>query len=179
MKDSHIVIVEDNPPDVLVFREALRRRGMAFTLEHFVNGEDAAKAVSFRSMPPDLFVLDLNLPRIHGLELLQLIRSNPVTAGTLVAILTSSQAPGDKARAEGLAADLYLVKPDGFKEFVDRVGAAIEELLNGRTSASEAETLTAGCPALPGRPVRAVAALQAGRGRRHAGGKVRRAGFPR
>lgn len=135
----HVVLVEDNPLDVLVFREALRRRGIEFRLEHYANGKEAAKAIASMTQPPDLFVLDLNVPRIHGLELLRAIRELPAIAPAAVAILTSSPAPADRARAEESGADLYLVKPDGFQEFVNQIGAAVEQLLNRRSSADGAE----------------------------------------
>jgi two-component system response regulator len=68
------------------------------------------------TVAPDLFVVDLNIPRIHGLELLRIIRGQEVTALAPVSILTSSQAGADKARAKELGANLHAVKPDGFKD---------------------------------------------------------------
>lgn len=179
MSILHIVIVEDNPPDVLVFRECLRRRGIAFTIEHYLNGEDAAKAIVATTAPPDVFVLDLNVPRIHGLELLKVIRANPLTARAAVVILTSSRMADDRTRAEQEGADLYLIKPDGFREFVDRVGAAFEDFLNRKTSANGAEAVASACPAKPGRRVRAAAAGREARARRHVHGKARGVGSPR
>lgn len=140
MSVPRIVVVDDNPPDVLILRECLRRRGIVHTLEHYLNGEDAAKAVVEMTTPPDLFVLDLNVPRISGLELLLLIRTNRVTARTPVAILTSSQAANDRTRAAQSGADLYMVKPCGFGEFVDQVGAGIAALLDRQISPGGAKT---------------------------------------
>lgn len=174
----HIVIVEDNPPDVLVFRESLRRRGIAFTLEHYVNGEDAAKAVAAMTAPPDLFVLDLNIPRIHGLELLEAIRANPVTERATVVVLTSSRASSDKTQAEECGANLYLVKPDGFNEFVDQVGSAIQDLLNRQTTANGAHLAVSDRPVRRARHVRTENSAPPGRVRRRASGKTRAAGSP-
>lgn len=159
-----IVMAEDNPPDMFVFRESLRRRGIAFELENYTNGEEAAKAIAAMTSPPDLFVLDLNIPRIHGLELLRTIREHPLTASTPVAILTSSQADSDRTQAANYGADLYLVKPDGFKEFVDRVGAAIEELLKQRPSANGGQAAASGCRSR--RRPHAPAAARSGRASR-------------
>ncbi len=140
MSVPRIVIVDDNPPDVLVFRECLRRRGIAHALEHYLNGEDAAKAVVEMTTAPDLFVLDLNVPRIQGLELLLLIRANRLTARTPVAILTSSQAANDRTRAEQRGVDLYIVKPCGLSEYVDQVGGGIAALLDRRISSGGAKS---------------------------------------
>lgn len=178
MSILHIVIVEDNPPDVLVFRECLRRRGIAFTIEHYLNGEDAAKAIVAATAPPDLFVLDLNVPRIHGLELLKVIRANPLTAHADVVILTSSRMADDRTLAEQSGADLYLIKPDGFHEFVDRVGSALEDFLNREPSTNAAEAVASACPAKPARRVRAAAVAREARAPRHGHGKAHGAGSP-
>jgi two-component system response regulator len=174
----HIVMVEDNPPDVLVFREALRRRGIAYTLDHYANGEDAAEAIQAMTVAPDLFVVDLNIPRIHGLEVLRIIRGQAVTALAPVAILTSSQAGADKARANELGANLYLVKPDGFKEFVNGVGANIEEFLASCSAGPRFNEPPPGLPAQRGRRIRAGAAagLRRPGASRRAGGRTRAAG---
>ena len=122
MSISRIVVVEDNAADVLLMEDALKQHGLECALEHFRNGEDAAKAISEMVDAPSLFVVDLNLPRVHGLELLRLIRACPLVADVPVAIFTSSKAPADKTRSEQLGADAYIVKPTGYNEFVEHVG---------------------------------------------------------
>ncbi len=130
MSVVRIVIVEDNPADVLLLEEALKHHRVRYVLERFTNGEEAANAISAMPEAPALFILDLNVPRIHGLELLRIIRACPVLAAAPVAIFTSSQAPADKARSEELGADAYIVKPMSYHEFVTNVGASIVRLLN-------------------------------------------------
>ncbi len=129
MSVSRIVVVEDNAADVLLMEEALKQHGLECALQHFSNGEDAAKAISEMIDAPDLFVVDLNLPRVHGLELLRLIRACPPVAAVPVAILTSSRAPADKTRSEQLGADAYIIKPTGYSEFMENVGSGIFRLL--------------------------------------------------
>jgi DNA-binding response OmpR family regulator len=131
-----IFIVEDNPADVLLVREALNNRGVTFSLEHHSNGEDAAKAIAAMMDAPKLFVLDLNVPRVHGFELLRIIRACPAVSHVPVAILTSSQAPTDRARSEQYGADAYIVKPQGYDEFVTLVGAAIGRFLTNKARGS-------------------------------------------
>ena len=130
MSVSRIVVVEDNPADILLLEEALKHHGVQCVLERFTNGEDAAKAISVMPEAPALFILDLNVPRVHGLELLRLIRACPPLDSARVAILTSSQAPADKAQSEKLGADAYIVKPMGYNEFVTNVGGVIVRLLS-------------------------------------------------
>ena len=133
MSLARIVVIEDNAADVLLMEEALKQHGLECALEHFSNGEDAAKAISGMADAPDLFVVDLNLPRVHGLELLRLIRACPMVSDAPVAILTSSRAPGDKTKSEQLGADAYIVKPTGYTEFVENVGSTISRLLQRKS----------------------------------------------
>ncbi len=135
----HIAIAEDHFPDVLAFRESLARRGIAFTLEHYSDGETAAKAIAAMTAPPDLLVVDLNLPRVDGFEVLNQIRNNPVTRHVPVMILTSSSAPADRIRAQQYGAALYLVKPGEFGEFLKKVAAGIQSLLAESGSALPGE----------------------------------------
>jgi two-component system response regulator len=135
---SRIVVVEDNPADVLLLKEALKQHGIACELELFTNGEDAARAIAVMPEAPALFMLDLNVPRIHGLDLLRQIRARPEVAAAAVAIVTSSQAASDKTQSEQFGADAYIVKPMGYNEFVTNVGGAIVRLLNRPKAAGSA-----------------------------------------
>lgn len=136
MRAFRIVLVEDNAVDVLLIKEALQHQGLAYTLEHYANGEDAAKAINAAVAPPDLFLLDLNVPRLHGLELLRIIRDLPLMAHVPVAIVTSSRAADDRAESEQLGADAYIVKPTGYADYKARIGQAIVELLQRKPRAA-------------------------------------------
>jgi DNA-binding response OmpR family regulator len=129
MNDIRIVIVEDNPADVLLMQEVLKAQAFSFSLEHHSNGEDAAVAIAAMTEAPELFVLDLNVPRVHGLELLRIVRASPVVSRVPVAILTSSQSISDRTLSEQYGADAYIVKPHGYHEFVAHVGRSIRGLL--------------------------------------------------
>lgn len=126
----NIVLVEDNPADVLLVKDVLEQEGLDFSIEHHANGEEAAKALASLSSTPDLILLDINIPRIDGIELLRMIREQPVTAHVVTAVLTSSQAPSDRQRAERFGADAYIIKPSSYYEFRDQVGGAIRQLLD-------------------------------------------------
>ena len=129
MRESRIVIVEDNPADVLFVREALKYQGIAFSLEHYESGDAALKALTIMQEAPDLILLDISLPRVSGFELLKTVRNHEVLAHTPVAIITSSAAPVDKATGQRLGADAYIVKPSDYEEFMTEVGGEISRLL--------------------------------------------------
>ena len=59
-----IMLVEDNVADVLLLKESLRHLAISFNLEHYENGEDAANAIAAMTDPPDLILLDINVPRV-------------------------------------------------------------------------------------------------------------------
>jgi CheY-like chemotaxis protein len=121
-----ILLVEDNPGDVLLFREALRDRDLAFEL---VVAEDGEKAINFLAVGlADLIVLDVNLPKHSGQEVLRRVRTNPALAGVPVVVLTSSASPIDRAKAIGSGADLYLQKSSNLDEILE-IGKTVEDLL--------------------------------------------------
>lgn len=117
-----ILLVEDNPGDVRLTREALKDAKVANTL-HVV--EDGVSALDFlnRRPPftgasrPDLILLDLNLPRKNGRELLAEIKSDDRFKVIPVVILTTSQAEEDVLRAYNLHANCYITKPVDFTLF--------------------------------------------------------------
>lgn len=117
-----ILLVEDNPGDVRLTREALKDAKVANTL-HVV--EDGVSALDFlRRHPPfsdvprpDLILLDLNLPRKNGREVLSEIKSDDRFRAIPVVILTTSQAEEDVLRAYNLHANCYITKPVDFTQF--------------------------------------------------------------
>jgi len=129
MKRVRIILVEDNPTDVLLVEETLKALQLEFTLQRYINGEQAARAFAGMTEPPDLILVDLNLPRIHGFELLQLIRANAALAHSTVAVLTSSTSAADRTSSEQCGADAHIVKPAGYYDFVAEVGGSIRILL--------------------------------------------------
>jgi DNA-binding response OmpR family regulator len=134
MKEYRILIVEDNPADVLFVREALKHHRISFTLQHHISGEDALKALAEMHEVPDLVLLDINLPRLSGFELLKRARNQGLLANVPVAIITSSVAAVDKTTGERLGIDAYIVKPADYEEFMTEVGGTIARLLQRGTA---------------------------------------------
>ena len=131
-----ILLAEDNPGDVLLFREALRSSNLAYELIVAEDGEKALKLLEGAGTPgnmatPDLIVLDVNLPRRSGQEVLRWVRGNPPLATVPVIILTSSASPDDKTMATQLGADLYVQKSSDLDE-IFQIGHTVQDLLKRR-----------------------------------------------
>ena len=127
---SEILLAEDNPADVYLIREALNEFGVACTIRTAADGRDvlAMLASAEMSWHPDLIILDLNLPRHDGLEILRKLREMEATAKVPVVILTSSDSPRDRATAAELGATQYIRKPSDLEQFL-QLGAIFKDLL--------------------------------------------------
>jgi CheY-like chemotaxis protein len=121
-----VLLVEDDPGDVLMTKEAFEDYKLQNTL-YVVN--DGAEAMDFLRRQgehadaprPDLVLLDLNLPRMDGREVLQAIKSDPALASIPVVILTTSEAEEDVLRSYSLHANAYVTKPVDFERFIQVV----------------------------------------------------------
>jgi chemotaxis family two-component system response regulator Rcp1 len=126
-----ILMVEDNPGDVRLTREALKGGKVLNTL-HVAEDGVAALDFLYRRAPhqdaprPDLILLDLNLPKMDGREVLSKIKSDDMLKTIPVVILTTSQAEEDVIRAYRLSANCYVTKPVDLHQF-NRIVQAIEQ----------------------------------------------------
>ena len=126
LKPIEMLLVEDSPTDVLLIQEALLLAKVLNTL-HVV--EDGVEALAFlrregtypAAPRPDLIILDLNLPRMNGREVLATIKADPKLKVIPVVVLTTSNAEEDILRAYGQHANCYVVKPLDFENFVGAV----------------------------------------------------------
>ena len=121
-----ILLAEDNPGDIRLTQQALKDSKMHNNL-HVVN--DGEQAVSFlRRLPPyenaprpGLFLLDLNMPKKDGREVLEEIKDDPELRSIPTVVLTTSEADQDVMSAYQLHANAYITKPVDFDQFVDVV----------------------------------------------------------
>ncbi len=121
-----ILLVEDSPSDTELTREALRE---AKVRNHLSVVEDGVEAMEFLRQQgahadaprPDLIMLDLNLPRKDGREVLAEIKEDPDLKSIPVVVLTTSQAEQDILRAYNLHANCYITKPVDFEQFLEAV----------------------------------------------------------
>jgi DNA-binding response OmpR family regulator len=137
-ESAAIFLAEDSPADVYLFREALKAHGIESDLFVF---DDGGRAISFLSKAendgpqPQLFVLDLNLPKINGQAILRHIRHSARFSRAPVVILTSSDDPADRAETAELGASCYIKKPSNVADFLD-IGRTIKSLLRVAASPS-------------------------------------------
>ena len=137
-----IVIAEDSSPDVILFKEALRSAGVEAELKVFSDGEECADHFkTTEEPPPDAIVIDLNLAKVDGFDLIRVVRSDRRYDSVPVAVLTSSNAAKDKNMSLNLGANTFITKPSGLDDFLETIGSAIRVLL-GRTDHTETLHLT-------------------------------------
>ena len=121
-----ILLVEDSPADILLTREAFEESRILNTLHVTEDGVQAMdflrKRGAYASAPrPDLILLDLNLPRKNGREVLAEIKADPDLKKIPIVVLTTSGAEEDVLRAYDLNANCYVVKPVGFDNFMEAI----------------------------------------------------------
>jgi CheY-like chemotaxis protein len=134
--EYRIWIAEDNTADVYLIEEALHRLGIPYALETADNGEDMLKMVARVDQDPsqacpNLFLIDLNLPRRPGDEVLARIRESTRCGQVPVIVITSSDSPQDRARAGELGASFYFRKPADLERFLS-IGRVVREFLENR-----------------------------------------------
>lgn len=121
-------MVEDNLADALIVREALEMEGLQLNIQAALDGEMAIAAIERAEKDPDgapldAVLLDLNLPRIDGFEVLRRIRASPRFRHLPVMVITSSDSPADRREGAQLGAAYFRKRPD-YDEFL-KVGGVI------------------------------------------------------
>ena len=125
-REIQVLLVEDDPGDVLMTREAFEDYKVHNQL-HVVNDGEQAMAFlrqegEYADLPrPDLVLLDLNLPRMDGRQVLDAIKSDPELSSIPVVVLTTSEAEDDVLRSYSLHANAYVTKPVDFERFINVV----------------------------------------------------------
>jgi CheY-like chemotaxis protein len=146
MSPSRIVLIEDNPGDVLLVQKALEANRVACEMTQFDSGLEALKVLCLAEgadanpFVPDAILLDLNTPKSDGFNILVRLKNTPHLAEVPVAIFTSSQATIDKTRSSLLGAARYIQKPSNLDEFLSTVGQAIKEILAQKETQSFADS---------------------------------------
>jgi CheY-like chemotaxis protein len=127
-----ILLVEDNPSDVQLALRALRKKKLANNIEVARDGEEALDFLFYRGKfaqrprnNPKLILLDLKLPKVDGLQVLEQLRKDERTKAVPVVVLTSSKEDPDIATSYALGANSYIQKPvdfDNFQQVVEQLG---------------------------------------------------------
>ncbi|WP_240746658.1 response regulator [Cryptosporangium phraense] len=117
-----VLIVDDDPGDVLLIEEALAERRLHHRLHTAGDGVLALEFLRDSAQPrPDLILLDLNMPRMNGRELLGEVKADPALRAIPVVVLSTSAVTEDVTDSYGLRANAYVTKPVDFDDFVATV----------------------------------------------------------
>jgi len=130
-KPLEVLLVEDDEDDVLLTQEALKDSKVIVSMAVAPDGDDALKRLRrqppFEDAPiPDLILLDLNLPRVSGREVLKELKADPVLKKIPVVVLTTSAADTDILKCYDLGANCYITKPVDFEQF-QRIIKVVDE----------------------------------------------------
>ena len=124
--DAAILLVEDDRVDIMTVQRALSRHQIGNPLHVARTAPDALGMLRGQGFPkieppPALILLDLNLPKMSGIEFLRELRMDPELCELKVIVLTSSNEPNDRAAAFRYEVDDYIVKPHSFDEFATAI----------------------------------------------------------
>jgi CheY-like chemotaxis protein len=127
--EVEILLVEDNPSDAELAMRALKKNNLANNVIRVCDGEEALDFIfahgQFKERRkenvPKIILLDLKLPKIDGLEVLRIIKADPVAKMIPVVVLTSSKEENDMIESYRLGVNSYIVKPVDFDKFIDSV----------------------------------------------------------
>jgi CheY-like chemotaxis protein len=129
----HILLIEDNPGDVMLVERALQEHRIVHEL-HVIR--DGGEAIAFLGRMgkrggepcPDVLLLDLNLPKVEGPEVLMEFRKHPECLHTPVIVVTSSSTQRERAQMAGLGVSRYFQKPADLDEFL-KLGAVVQQVI--------------------------------------------------
>jgi CheY-like chemotaxis protein len=136
--EIRLLLVEDSPADVYLVREAMKREGLNFCLDVAGNGETAIQILNrvdadAKEPAPGLLLVDLNVPRKDGAEVLDRLRHSPRCGGIPVIMISSSDSPKDRRRALDLGATEYFLKPSSLAEMMS-LGKMVRRLIESHST---------------------------------------------
>ncbi len=130
-----ILLIEDNAGDIRLTEEALKESNIKSNLNAVMDGADAIAYLNkqdnyVNALIPDLILLDLNIPKKNGKEVLELIKSNEALKKIPVVVLTTSNSESDIYKTYDLHANCYITKPADFNYFIDVIQSIADFWLN-------------------------------------------------
>lgn len=131
---AHILLVEDSAGDAQLTREAIAELGLPITLDVARDGEAAVEFLD-SSPRPDLILLDLNLPKMNGKDVLADLKASDRFKSIPIIVLSTSMAPEDVRRCYELHANCYVTKPTDLDAFIDMIRRIAEFWLDLATLA--------------------------------------------
>lgn len=123
-RDIHVLLIEDDDIDVMNVKRAFKKNNLTTQIVVANNGEEGLERLRDGSVSPTrlLILLDLNMPRMNGVEFLRALRADPLLSRTPVVVLTTSNEDRDKVEAYDFNVAGYLLKPVRFDDFVELMG---------------------------------------------------------
>jgi len=130
---ARILVIEDNASDVFLLDRAMKKQGFRFELVHLLNGNEALAFIRRQgayavAAIPDLILVDLNLSKYTGEDILREVRSASHLGGVPVCVWSSSRSRRDEALLKDLGVSQFINKPSGLDQFM-RIGKIIADLL--------------------------------------------------
>jgi len=128
-----IAIIEDNPTDMYILQKVLEKAQLHFVIDHLEDGEEAIlfllrQGKYLHAPSPDLIILDLNMPRVSGAEVMARIREDQIIQTIPVIVLTTSDTLEDKRQMSELGVVRYLTKSSNLADYLI-IGETIKEFL--------------------------------------------------
>jgi len=157
----NILLVEDNPSDVEITRRALQKGQVRHQLTVARDGQEALDILFGRQndnvAPPDLILLDLNLPKVDGREVLEKVKADPELRHIPVVVITISTREEDMARCYELGVKTFITKPARFEDFVVIATLPpVDEALGSSDSCHEGRNSSGALSGRPAGPARQV-----------------------
>ena len=138
VRTARILVIEDNESDVFLLGRALKKQDLPCELVHLPNGGEALafirrQGIHSNAVNPDLILVDLNLSKYTGEDMLREIRAARHLAGIPVCVWSSSRAGRDEALLKSLGVSQFITKPAGLDQFME-IGKTLKDLLTGSHS---------------------------------------------
>jgi DNA-binding response OmpR family regulator len=133
VRPARILVIEDNGSDVFLLDRALKKQDLRFELVHLLSGSEALAFIRRQgayadAANPDLILVDLNLSRYTGEDILREIRRAKRLSGVPVCVWSSSQSRRDEALLKDLGISQFITKPSGLDQFME-IGKTLKDLL--------------------------------------------------
>lgn len=122
----NILFVEDDAIEVMMFVRVLQKIGSNHRLIEARNGEEALAVLNSKEVIPDIILLDLNMPKLNGIEFLKIVKSNDLTKHIPVIIFTTSNNHRDIATCYKIGISGYIIKPLKYEDYLVLVQKTLE-----------------------------------------------------
>ncbi|MCF8323051.1 MAG: response regulator [Flavobacterium sp.] len=125
-KSLYILLIEDDAIEVMKFNRVLSTLGLKHKIIEANNGEEALETLKVKNIVPDIIILDLNMPKINGIEFLQILKNDNFLKYIPSIILTTSNNHKDVLECYKIGIAGYVLKPLKYEDYVDRIKKMLE-----------------------------------------------------